>query len=81
MRQLPDIVFTDGPSGRRATFRGGLDVWEVLEPYIVAGKDWSVLRESYPDLDESVLRMAIAYYESHPDEIEARVALNQAERV
>jgi len=26
-----------------------------LEPYLLAGKDWQVLRQSYPDLDEAVL--------------------------
>lgn len=77
MREFPEIVFTDGPTGRRATLRHGLDVWEVLEPYLVAGKDWNALRASYPDMDEGKLRSALRYYESYPDEIEARVALNQ----
>ena len=76
-REFPGIIFTNGPTGRRATFRQGLDVWEILEPYILAGKDWQVLRESYPDLDEAVLRTAVRYYESYPEEIEARIALNQ----
>ncbi|MHB0874982.1 MAG: hypothetical protein ACYC5O_02935 [Anaerolineae bacterium] len=78
MREFPDIVFTDGPTGRRATLRGGPDVWEVIEPYLLAGKDWSVLRQSYPEMDEAKLRVAVRYYESYPDEIEARIALNQA---
>lgn len=77
MREFPEIIFTQGPTGRRATFRRGPDVWEVLEPYILAGKDPSVLRESYPDLDEEMLRTALRYYESYPDEIDARIALNQ----
>ena len=77
MREFPGITFTDGPTGRRATFISGPDVWEVLEPYLLAGKDWTALRQSYPDLDEGLLREAIRYYESYPDEIEARVALNQ----
>lgn len=76
MREFPDIVFTSGPTGRRASFRHGPDVWEVLEPYIVAGREWSALRASYPDSDEAILRSAIRYYESYPDEIDARVALN-----
>ncbi len=77
MREFPDIVFTSGPTGRRATFRDGLDIWEVIEPYLLSGKDWLVLRQSYPEVDEAVLRAAVRYYESYPEEIEARIALNQ----
>lgn len=75
--EFPDITFTNGPTGRRATFIHGPDVWEVLEPYVLSGKDWTALRESYPDLPEGTLRSAIRYYESYPDEIDARIALNQ----
>lgn len=78
-REFPDIIFVDGPTGRRATFRDGPDVWEIVEPYVLAGKDWTVLRESYPDLDEAKLRAAVRYYESYPEELEARIALNQSE--
>jgi uncharacterized protein (DUF433 family) len=78
MREFPDIVFTDGPTGRRATFRDGLDVWEVIEPYLLGGKDWSILRQSYPEVDEARLRAAVRYYESYPEEVEARIDLNQA---
>lgn len=77
-REFPDIIFVEGPTGRRATFRDGLDVWEIVEPYLLAGQDWSALRQSYPDVAEAKLRAAIRYYESYPDEIEARIALNQA---
>ena len=79
MQGFPDIVLVDGPTGRRARFRDGPDVWEVLEPYLLADKDWSVLRQSYPDLDEQLLRTAVRYYETYPDEIEARIVLNQDE--
>lgn len=77
LREFPDITFMNGPTGRRATFINGPDVWEVLEPYVLAGKDWTALRESYPDLDEVMLRVALRYYESYPAEIDARIALNQ----
>jgi uncharacterized protein (DUF433 family) len=75
-REFPEITFTDGPTGRRATLINGPDVWEVIEPYFLAGKDWQALRESYPHLDEPLLRTAIRYYEAYPDEIEARITLN-----
>lgn len=77
MREFPDIAFAHGPTGRRATFKNGPDVWEVIEPYLLAGRDWLVLPESYPEIDEATLRAAVRYYESYPEEIEARIALNQ----
>ena len=76
-REFPEIIFTDGPTGRRATLINGPDVWEVVEPYLVAGRDWRALRESYPHLDEASLRTAVRFYEAYPDEIEARVTLNE----
>jgi uncharacterized protein (DUF433 family) len=77
-RDFPDLMFTDGPTGRRATLRRGLDVWEVIEPYLLAGHDWTAMRESFPRLDEPSLRTALRYFERFPEEIEARIALNQA---
>jgi len=77
MREFPDVIFAPGPTGRRARFRDGLDVWEVVESYLVAGKDWVALRQSYPDMDEARLRTALRYYDAYPEEIETRVTLNQ----
>src|SRR6266516_7101038 len=77
LREFPDLTSTDGPTGRRATFIQGPDVWELLEPYILAGCDRQALRESFPELDEALLRTAVRYYEAYPDEINARIALNQ----
>jgi len=76
MREFPDVIFTSGPSGRRASFRRGPDVWEILEPYVLGHQEWSILRDSYPDIDETTLQTAVRYYESYPDEINARIALN-----
>jgi len=77
-REFPEIVFTDGQTGRRATLIKGPDVWEVLEPYVLAGRSWDTLKKSYPELDAALLRTAVRYYESYPDEIDARIAFNQA---
>ena len=76
LREFPEIYFADGPTGRRARFRSGPDVWEVLEPYLVAGHDWDALRESFPHVDEGTLRAAIRYYEAYSQEIDARIGLN-----
>ena len=77
LREFPELIFTDGPTGRRATFIQGPDVWEVLEPYVLANRDWQALQDSYPELDEGLLRTAVRYYEAYPEEIDARIALNQ----
>jgi uncharacterized protein (DUF433 family) len=77
MREFPELLLTDGPTGRRATFRDGLDVWEIIEPNLLAAKDWSTLRESYPDVEDAKLRAAVRYYETYREEIEARIALTQ----
>jgi hypothetical protein len=76
-REFPEIIHVEGPTGRRARFISGPDVWEVIEPYLLAGKDWEALRASYPEFSETLLRSALRYYESYPEEIEARIALNQ----
>jgi len=77
MREFPRVVLADGATGRRAVVLGGPDVWEVIEPYLAAGKDYDALRAVYPGLDVEVLRTVIRYYEAYREEIEARIALNQ----
>lgn len=77
-REFPGIYFVNGPTGRRARLPGGPDIWEIIEPYLLAGRDWDALRRSYPDLPEGLLRTALRYFEKYPDEIESRVALNQS---
>lgn len=76
VREFPQVYFMDGPSGRRARLVGGPDVWEVIEPYLFADKDWQALRDSYPHLDEAVLHTAVRYYEAYPEEIEAKIERN-----
>jgi hypothetical protein len=71
MREFPHIFFMDGPAGRRARLITGPDVWEVIEPYAVAGNDWDILRKSYDWIDENLLKEAVRYYEAYPEEIDA----------
>jgi hypothetical protein len=75
-REFPGVYFMDGPTGRRARLHGGPDVWEVIEPYLHNDRDWAILRECFPGVDEAVLRTALRYYEAYPDEIDARIARN-----
>ena len=79
MRRAPGIVFADGPSGRRAVVAGsGLDVWEVVRAWKEAGEDLAALREEFAWLAEPQLRAALAYYELYPQEIDARLAREDA---
>ncbi len=71
--------FVDGPSGRRAALVGsGLDVWEVV----------ATVRENDNNPEEAAafleiapgrVQAAVAYYGEYRDEIDAEIALNQAE--
>jgi uncharacterized protein (DUF433 family) len=75
----PLIHFVDGPSGRRAALLGtGLDVWEVI----------ATVRDNRNDLEEAasylgiplgLVQAAVAYYGDYRDEIDAEIALNEAE--
>ena len=74
MRRCPGIVFTQGPSGRRATVAGtGLDVWEIIAAYQRLGRNERRLRRAYDWLTEPQLRAALAYYAQYPDEVDARL--------
>ena len=83
----PGIVFRPGPTGRRAALAGGPDVWEVIGAL-------HALREESPSLSDSDLRDALAevtglraeqvsaalrYYVAYPEEIDERIAANEAE--
>lgn len=73
-------MFRDGPSGRRAGLAAGPDVWEV-----VGALRESELRcdaavaavASEMSLTASTVRVALAYYGSHPQEIDAEIADNE----
>jgi uncharacterized protein (DUF433 family) len=75
----PLVRFVDGPSGRRAALVGsGLDVWEVV----------ATVRENDNNPEEAAafleiapgrVQAAVAYYGEYRDEIDAEIALNQAE--
>jgi uncharacterized protein (DUF433 family) len=74
MRRAPGIIFSSGPTGRRATVAGtGLDVWEVVATWRAYGEDYDELRQSYDWLAEAQLRAALSYYELYPDEIDERL--------
>jgi uncharacterized protein (DUF433 family) len=75
----PLVRFAEGPSGRRAALVGsGLDVWEVIaavrendnEPERVA---------ALLEIPVALVQAAVAYYGEYREEIDAQIALNEAE--
>jgi hypothetical protein len=83
----PGVVFRPGPTGRRAALAGGPDVWEVIGAL-------HALRHDSPALVDDDLRSALVevtglrgeqvaaalrYYVAYPEEIDERIAANEAE--
>lgn len=81
MDEHPGILFRDGPSGRRATIVGGPDVWEVVraaqavreaEPQLPESELLALL-EANTGVPERMVRIALAYWGTYPDEVDAMV--------
>lgn len=70
MDEHPGIHFVDGALGRRPAVLGtGLDVWEVET---VHDNDGSVEQAAgYLELDPRLVRVAVGYYGSNREEIDA----------
>lgn len=72
--RVPGIVFVQRREGRRAAVAfSGLEVWEIVATWKEGGERWPVLVEAYPELSESQLRVALAYYRAYPEEIDERL--------
>jgi len=79
MRRVPGIAFADSISGRRPVLAGtGIDVWEVIATWQAVGHDEAQLREAYNWLTPAQLRAALGYHQLYPDEIDARIALDES---
>lgn len=75
----PLVRFADGPSGRRAALVGsGLDVWEVIAAIRENGNDAGDTA-ALLEIPVGLVQAAVAYYGDYRDEIDAEIALNQAE--
>ena len=75
-RLLPGVAFRGSP--RRAWVIGsGLDVWEIIELERSYGGELARLRESHPLVTERHVRLARAYAERFPDEIERHRSENK----
>jgi hypothetical protein len=79
MDEHPLIRFVDGPSGRRACLvHRGLDVWEVIAT--AQDNDGSLAETAaYLQVVPGLVEAAVAYYGEYQDEIDAEIALNEAE--
>jgi uncharacterized protein (DUF433 family) len=75
-RRFPGVAFRGPEHARRAWLLGtALDVWEVIEAYKDAGSLEALLRVS--DVAERQVRLALAYYEHYPSEIDRAIAENR----
>ena len=89
MAEHPGVTFRDGASGRRAGLAGGPDVWEVIravrsaraqEPTLDAAGIVALVSEN-TGVPGRLVRIAIDYWSSHPDEVDAEIdAADAAER-
>jgi uncharacterized protein (DUF433 family) len=72
-RLFPGIAFRGADWERRPWIIGtGLDVWEIVRAYQDFGSFNRMVAET--DLTERQIRLALAYYERFPDEIDAAIA-------
>lgn len=81
MDEHPGIVFRDGPMGRRAVVVGGPDVWQIVSAVRAARfanprasqKAVLALVAENGGLAPRLVDIAITYWSSYPDEVEALV--------
>lgn len=77
----PGIVFRSGPSGRRAALAGGPDVWEIVAALRTASgreRDRVTSVADQLGIHPRQVTIALGYAADHPDEIEDRIAANEA---
>lgn len=72
---MTGIVFVPNQGERRpAVAFTNLEVWEIVATWKEGDESWQQLVAAYPELLETQLRAAIAYYQSYPQEIDERLA-------
>jgi hypothetical protein len=81
MDEHPEVIFRDGPAGRRAVMIGGPDVWEVVravrgmraaEPSLSAAKLLAAVEQA-SGVSQRMLTAALDYWSAYPDEVEAMI--------
>jgi uncharacterized protein (DUF433 family) len=76
MNLFPAIEFRDGPSGRRASVRGGGDVWEIMMVARDYGDDLAGLRAHFEHLSQEQFDQALAYAERFSGQIQEEIEEN-----
>jgi hypothetical protein len=86
MSEHPGIMFRPGPTGRRAGLVAGPDVWEVVravksarahEPGLAEDELLTLIAEN-TGIAVRLIRAAVHYWASYPDEIDAEIAAAEA---
>lgn len=75
-RLFPGIAFRDGPPRRAWAIGSGLDVWQIVEMIRSYRGDEESLFANHPLVTDRHLRLAEAYTERFPEEIEALIEAN-----
>ncbi len=74
-------MFRDGPSGRRAALMSGPDVWEIVSAFRLSGakgeKRAIGATAAEMSLSPAQVQVALEYYGSFPDEVDAQIAENE----
>jgi len=86
MSEHPGVVFRDGPTGRRAGLVGGADVWEIVRALKSARASEPALSEddvlelvaSNSGLPVRLVRTAVRYWASYPDEVDREIDAAEA---
>lgn len=77
----PGIVYRSGPAGRRAAVAGGPDVWEVVVALRHTRKRGDARVGGAAEqlgVPEQLVRTAVSFAASNPDEVEAMISRNEA---
>jgi hypothetical protein len=86
MSEHPGIMFRPGPTGRRAGLVAGPDVWEVVravksarahEPGLAEDELLTLIAEN-TGIVVRLIRAAVHYWASYPDEVDAEIAAAEA---
>jgi uncharacterized protein (DUF433 family) len=82
MSKVPWIIFSDSATGRRAEVGGcGLAVWEMVSIYKALGESWDNYRAWFDWLRDEQLKAALEYYRLYPEEIDARLKVEDDFRI
>ena len=82
MAEHPGVVFRDGHTGRRAGLAAGPDIWELIravksarstEPALSEDELFDLLADN-TGTQAQRLRIAVRYWASYPDEIDAEIS-------